>query len=114
MTVSEYLHFWDHAEVLMDDFSPEYSVQPIQSRILFDHAVLVSQGGAIVELGVCHGRTSAMFAYLAKHLGFHYYGIDFFGLEGTSAEAVRNKFRIHGLRGEILDSNTHIAAREWE
>jgi len=97
----------------MDDFATHYSVRCEQARVLFDYAVEIPFEGTIVELGVCHGRTSAMLALVAMQGCARYYGVDFFGLAGTSASDVRRSFEEHELRGQIIEDRTQDVGREW-
>ncbi len=112
MQLQEYLHLWRSAQRVMDDFDPHYSVQPEESRVLFDLAVQVEAGGLIVELGVCNGRTSAMFATVAQANQVEFVGVDFFGLE-SSREVVQVKLEKHNLPGLIIDADTRILGKSW-
>jgi predicted O-methyltransferase YrrM len=110
--LQEHIDYWDATQKVMDKFNSHYSVQPYQARRLFDAAMFVPQNGVIVELGVCHGRTTAMFAMTVKKTGAQVFGVDFFGLEG-SARLVRDNLHLNKLStyATIIEANTHEAAR---
>lgn len=55
-------------------------------RVLFEYARSISAPGLLVELGVCHGKTALMLAWVAWQCGFSYLGVDDWSLEGDRAE----------------------------
>lgn len=59
----------------------------------------------IVELGMCHGRTSAVLAYIARETDSVYYGVDDFSLEGNAKE-VRASLNNLMLPYTILEGRT--------
>lgn len=59
----------------------------------------------VVELGVCHGRASAMLAYLAQGTGGAYHGVDDWRLEGSMQE-VSDRLETIGLPHTLHHSDT--------
>lgn len=64
-----------------------YSLDDHRRTMLFWCAETI-QDGLIVELGVCHGGTGLMLAYVASCLGSNYLGVDDWSLEGSYENVV--------------------------
>ena len=96
---------WTDINSKIADIDDHYSMREDQHKLLFEYAIKVPRGGTILELGVAHGKTSAMFSLIAKAHNLHYYGIDDFSLEGTQEE-VEDHFKRLGTVGTIIKSRT--------
>lgn len=90
---------------LIDTINDHYSMIEAQHKILFDYAMKVPKGGLILEIGVCNGKTAAMFGLIAKERNLSYIGIDDFSLESSKAE-VDAHFERLGAKGSIIESRT--------
>lgn len=90
-----------------------YSLSPERHRILYDALLPVFANlephrakPVCLELGICHGRT----AVLLMAMGFEYFGIDDFSLEGSWQDLERFMWD-NGLGGTIIESRSQDA--EW-
>jgi hypothetical protein len=77
---------WDDALALSRKTSAHYGLTEEQRFFAYRMASELRPGAVIVELGVCNAPTSIVFAYVAKHLGLAYHGVDAFILENTAAQ----------------------------
>lgn len=74
---------WDYIIAIMRKASTHYSLNEIEQKGLFDVTYgNLPRGALVVELGVCHGKTTLLLAFLADHAGGQYLGIDTWQLEG--------------------------------
>jgi hypothetical protein len=76
----------DEALALSNTTSAHYGLTDEQRRYAYRMAAGLAPGSVITELGVCNGPTSIVFAYVAKHLGLEYHGVDAFVLENTALQ----------------------------
>ena len=76
---------WKEAEAKFSTITDHYSLAPHNHFVIFETIKLLERP-VIMELGVCHGRTSALLAYIAQCREGEYHGIDTFELEGTADE----------------------------
>lgn len=101
---------WDHCLRLMRAASPRYSMSEAQQAELWKYACLVGEPDTIVELGVCHGKTALMLAWLAHQNGLKYLGVDNWSLEGSRAE-VEQLFLNSGIPVgsdiQLVEGSTH-------
>ena len=67
---------WERALELSLRPSQHYSLSPEKRQLLFWCAAAAPENPLFVEIGVCHGGTAMMLAYVAKCLGGRYVGID--------------------------------------
>lgn len=79
---------WKHVLGLMRTACPRYSMSEEAQRELFRLAWGIGAPGLIVELGVCHGKTALMLAWVAWQHGLGYLGVDTWGLEGSQLEVL--------------------------
>jgi len=77
---------WEEAKRLSLIPGQKYSLSVEKRQLLYWCAVTIPRGGLIVELGVCHGGTAMMLAYVAKCLEGLYAGVDDWSLEGSCEE----------------------------
>jgi predicted O-methyltransferase YrrM len=96
---------WQRAWELVKDVNSHYSMRPSEQQTLFNQAMGLAKKPVIVELGVTHGKTALLLAYVANLLDGSYTGVDNFKLEG-SAKEVRVTLKKNGLQGTILEGNT--------
>ena len=77
---------WDEALALSRRTIVKYSLSDEQKSYLYRCCLEVPKGGTVVELGVCSGSTSVIMAYVAKHVGYAYHGVDNFVLGDAIGE----------------------------
>jgi len=77
-----WLALWDRASKI----DGRYALSEFEARVLWTTAHNIPQGGLIVELGVCHGRTAYVLADLAEQHPALYMGVDDWSLEGSREE----------------------------
>ena len=82
-----------------------------QQKSLFKIAITLPKKAVIVELGVCRGKTALLLAYVASRLGFYYFGVDDFSLEGSEVEISKNMIK-HNLEYNLLVGKTNEVA--WD
>lgn len=102
-----------------EDLNQHYSMGLYKRKFIVDKVIqpaLLPKHPLIVELGVCHGSTAVMLAYIAECLGGHYVGIDTWLLEGSML-SVMEKLVARGLwkdTSTLIEQNTHKAKLpEW-
>lgn len=76
----------EEAIELSNTATVKYSLSEEQRRYAYRIAASLEAGSVIVELGVAHGPTSIVLAYVAKHFGLEYHGVDVFVLENTAEQ----------------------------
>lgn len=97
-------HIWNRVK----DINDQYSLSENELRFVVDHALTLQKDPTILELGVCHGRTLAALAIVARYKGGHAFGIDFFGLSGSSKAQTVDALEIRGVTNfTIIEGNTH-------
>jgi predicted O-methyltransferase YrrM len=101
---------WHRAWDLATDVSDHYSMTPSEQQAAFTHALKLPKKPTIVELGVTHGKTGLLLAYVAAQLRGRYIGIDNFSVEGSKTE-VDATFKSAGLNATILEGDTQEV--EW-
>lgn len=99
---------WDECYALFSTVDPHYSLGESEHRLIFD-LIKDMEAPVIMELGVCHGRTAALLAYVAQCRGGEYHGIDTFELEG-SADEFRATMERLGLPAMLHVGTTNGAA----
>ncbi len=102
---------WKEAITIARNFDGHYSMLEIQQELVYKYTSLLPAGSTIVELGTCHGKTSAILAYLAKYNGYNVHGIDDFSLEGNPL-ALTEKMNELGLPFNLLVGKTSEV--EWD
>lgn len=89
---------WPNVLTLARLANDHYSMTERQQELVYELAMTVPEGGLIVELGVCHGKTAAVLAVVAWQRNGRYLGIDNWSLEGTKGEvALVLDMVMHGL-----------------
>lgn len=101
---------WEEVKQQIAPISDHYSMREDQHKLLFEYAMQVPKGGTVLEIGVCNGKTAALFALVAKHKSINYYGIDDFSLEGSRADVLKHFKRLK-LSGEIIEGRSEDV--EW-
>lgn len=101
---------WNNVKQQIDGINDHYSMDESQHKLVYKYAKQVPKSGVVLELGVAHGKTSALFCAVGIEKGYEFYGIDDFSLEGTSNEVyeIINSFDIIG---GLIISKTQDA--EW-
>ncbi len=74
---------WERALELSLIPDQHYSLSPEKRNLLFWCAAAAPLYPSFVEIGVCHGGTAMLLAYVAKCKEGTYYGIDNWSLEGS-------------------------------
>ena len=77
---------WNQCLKLARTIDDHYSMVEAQQKTLYELSLTLEKRSVIMELGTCHGKTSAVLAYVAKHQDLDFHGIDDFSLEGNEAE----------------------------
>lgn len=96
---------WDECLMLSRRAVPRYALDEEQRQYVYNlGANGLGAGSVIVELGVCNGVTSVVLAYLAKHLGAFYHGVDSFVLGDGVGERAYRKL----LEDMELPYNLHV------
>lgn len=97
---------WEACLAVAREFDDRYSLTEEQQYYVYRFARTVPAGGCTMEIGVCNGKTSSIFAHCAKQNGFEAHGIDGFILENSveafnaAMEKVDLPFHLHkGLTG---------------
>lgn len=86
-----------------------YSLTEREQEFVFELAMGIPEGGLIIELGVCHGKTAVVLANVAEMKQGYYVGVDNWSLEGSWGE-VHKLIADTGLpvnSWELVDANTH-------
>lgn len=96
------LALWQEASDLTKDISAHYSMRENERMLAFAYALTLPKKAVMVEIGVTHGKTGSLLAYVAKRKGFSYIGIDNFTVEGN-AKMVRSTFEALDLPINLLD-----------
>lgn len=77
---------WFEVLELARKANDHYSMSEREQELVWELAQTIPEGGFIVELGVCHGKTAVILAAVAQNKGGFYTGIDNFSLEGSLLE----------------------------
>lgn len=93
---------WDRAKWLSLTPNQKYSLSIEKRQLLFWCAAAAPDGPHFVEIGVCHGGTAMLLAYVAKCRGGTYLGVDNWSLEG-SYEEVRRALDLEHLREPAVE-----------
>lgn len=78
---------WPEVLALARRANDHYSLTEDEQEILWKLANTIPEGGMIVELGICHAKTSVILTAAAQNRKGFYCGIDNFSLEGSKEEA---------------------------
>jgi len=97
---------WEDCIAKARTINDHYAMTEEDQKIIFDTLKDIAPGSMIVELGTAHGKTSAILAYIAKHQGAEYHGVDNFSLEG-SADEVNFTLDSLDLPHTLHEANTH-------
>lgn len=100
MVALEPLPDWTKARLLSEIPSQHYSLSREKRQLLFWCAAAAPKDPLFVEIGVCHGGTAMMLAYIANCKGGRYVGVDNWSLEG-SHDAVRRHLDTAGMEEPI-------------
>lgn len=79
---------WEEVLRLARKANDHYSLSEREQELVYELACTIPEGGRIVELGTCWGKTSVVLACAAKEREGNYLGIDNFSLEGSQKEVV--------------------------
>ncbi len=71
---------WTECIKLARTINQKYSLSEKQQHAAYKYAKKLAPGSIIVELGVAHGKTAAILAYVAKYRGLFYHGVDNYAL----------------------------------
>jgi predicted O-methyltransferase YrrM len=96
---------WKDVREKIGTITDHYSMREDQHELLYNYAMKVPKNGVVLEIGVCNGKTAALFALVGKEKGYKYYGIDNFSLEGTKADVDGHLQRL-GVKGEIIETDS--------
>jgi len=77
---------WEACLRIAQNFTDHYALDEEQQSFVYRYAMQVPAGGVTMELGICNGKTAAVFAYCARKRGYKAHGIDAFILENSEAE----------------------------
>lgn len=98
---------WPEVRTRIAPINDHYSMRDDQHKLLFKYAQKVPKGGLILELGIAHGKTAALFALVGRDRNLDYIGIDDFSLEGTFEEVTQTMESLDGTGGwSIYNSRT--------
>lgn len=106
---------YESARALIDQVNPHYGMTEYKQSVVWKYvseAATSTKVPLILELGVCHGYTAVLLAYITRETGGIYYGIDNFSLEG-SADEVLDTFVKLGLAGNIIQASTQAAPWDY-
>lgn len=97
---------WDECLVLARTIDDHYAMSESEQKAIFDcvHET-VPEGGVIVELGVCNGKTSALLMFATRNVKAKYHGVDNFSLEGNPA-LVKDRLEKIGLYPAFAGNTT--------
>lgn len=94
---------WNRAKYLSEIPNQHYSLSREKRNLLFWCAAAAPKEPTFVEIGVCHGGTAMMLAYVARMLDGRYIGIDNWSLEGSFAEV-----RAHLDQADLLEPRIEL------
>lgn len=81
---------WEEVLTLARRANDHYSLTEREQHLLWELVVAeVPEGGLIVELGLCWGKTAVVLALAAKQKQGRYWGLDNWSLEGSYEEVER-------------------------
>ena len=82
-------HTWHRASQLSSYAEQHYSLSMEKRNLLYWCAAAAPKKPLFVEIGVCHGGTAMLLAYMAQCLDGRYVGIDNWSLEGSYEDVRR-------------------------
>lgn len=100
---------WDKVKTLVQEINAHYGIHEHELKTIFDLVKDCAEGSVIVEIGVCHGRTAAMLAYVAQLRKGEYHGIDQFGFDGSTKEGVEEKLFGMGLMPNFYQGDSNVS-----
>jgi predicted O-methyltransferase YrrM len=98
---------WDRCLSLVRTINGHYGLRELDQQIIFNLIKNAKAGSVFVEIGVCHGRTAAMLAYIALCRESEYHGIDIFRLDGATKAEVSEKLSSLGLPFTIHEGSSN-------
>jgi predicted O-methyltransferase YrrM len=81
----------------LEGTNAESSITDEEVRFLYKLGMTMPQGSLYLELGVHHGRSACLFAYMAAVKRGHYIGIDHFKCDRSSRSEAEGYLRERGL-----------------
>jgi predicted O-methyltransferase YrrM len=108
---------WEDVLAIARLANDHYSMTERQQELVYELALTIPEGGLIVELGVCHGKTAIVLALAAMERDGKYVGIDNWSLEGSREEVAALFDKIFAPKHEswswrLFNDDTH--AEHWK
>jgi hypothetical protein len=95
---------WSEIWPIMDKIELQYAMEKFEQKAIFeiikdmDHPVFC-------EVGVAHGRTSAMLCYVAKNTGGQFYGVDNWSM-GSTLDEVQGMLQKNGFNPIFISADS--------